>query len=129
MRRSPRSRHATRVITGPTNDPSACSESRPRTSSSVLLITCDRSLTDRLTHSLFDLPGDPLTIESVEQVEAAIARLKRDDPVDAVIMCALVKVHEFSGCDTRPASLAPAGSTWGGPGGDKWPEALQEKPS
>jgi diguanylate cyclase (GGDEF)-like protein/PAS domain S-box-containing protein len=35
---------------------------------------------------LFDLPGDPLTIESVEQVEAAIARLKRDDPVDAVII-------------------------------------------
>jgi len=23
--------------------------------------------------------------------------------------------------------LVPAGSTWGGPGGDKWAEALQEK--
>jgi hypothetical protein len=27
-----------------------------------------------------------------------------------VVVCALMKVHEFSGCDTRPASLAPAGS-------------------
>ena len=26
-------------------------------------------------------------------------------------------------------TLAPAGSTWGGPGGNKWAEALQEKAS
>ena len=28
-----------------------------------------------------------------------------------------------------PATLAPAGSTWSGPGGDEWSEALQENPS
>ena len=26
-------------------------------------------------------------------------------------------------------TLAPAGSTWGGPGGNKWAEALREKAS
>jgi len=46
-----------------------------------------------------------------------------------VRVCALDKVHKFSGWDTHPASLAPAGSTWGGPGGNKWPEALQKSPS
>jgi hypothetical protein len=46
-----------------------------------------------------------------------------------VVVCALSKVHKFSGCNTHPATLAPAGSTWSGPGGDEWPEALQENPS
>lgn len=46
-----------------------------------------------------------------------------------VVVCALSKVHKFSGCNPHPATLAPAGSTWSGPGGDKWPEALQENPS
>ena len=45
------------------------------------------------------------------------------------VVCALSKVHKFSGCNTHPATLAPAGSTWSGPGGDEWPEALQENPS
>jgi hypothetical protein len=49
--------------------------------------------------------------------------------VYGVVMCALSKVHRFSGCNPHPATLAPAGSTWSGPGGDKWPEALQENPS
>jgi hypothetical protein len=50
-------------------------------------------------------------------------------PLARVVMCALSKVHKFSGCNTHPATLAPAGSTWSGPGGDEWPEALQENPS
>lgn len=48
---------------------------------------------------------------------------------EVIRVCALDKVHKFSGWDTHPASLAPAGSTWGGPGGNKWPEALQKSPS
>lgn len=52
-----------------------------------------------------------------------------DSVLDMVVVCALSKVHESSGCDTHPVTLAPAGSTWSGPGGDEWPEALQENPS
>lgn len=41
-------------------------------------------------------------------------------PVDlpqyvSVVVCALSKVHVFCGCDTRPATLAPAGGARGGP--------------
>lgn len=52
-----------------------------------------------------------------------------DRVLAAIVVCALSKVHEFCGCEPRPATLAPAGSTWSGPGGDKWSEALQETPS
>jgi hypothetical protein len=52
-----------------------------------------------------------------------------EEPAPQCCYVCLAKVHESRGCDTHPATLAPAGSTWSGPGGNKWPEALQEKPS
>jgi diguanylate cyclase (GGDEF)-like protein/PAS domain S-box-containing protein len=52
----------------------------------VLLITCDRNLTNRLTRSLADVAGDALTIESVDRVSEATQRLKQNEDVDAVIM-------------------------------------------
>src|SRR3954447_15390075 len=42
------------------------------------------------------------------------------------IVC-LAKVHRCRGCKSHPATLAPAGSTRGGSGGDEWSEALREK--
>jgi pimeloyl-ACP methyl ester carboxylesterase len=54
---------------------------------------------------------------------------RRPEALEWLVVCALSKVHKFSGCNPHPATLAPAGSTWSGPGGDKWPEALQENPS
>src|SRR3954453_11458129 len=39
----------------------------------------------------------------------------------------LAKVHWFRGCKSHPATLAPAGSTRGGSGGDEWSEAPREK--
>src|SRR3954467_4514280 len=39
----------------------------------------------------------------------------------------LAKVHRCRGCKPHPATLAPAGSTRGGSGGDEWSEALREK--
>src|SRR3954468_12841429 len=44
------------------------------------------------------------------------------------IVC-LAKVHRCRGCKSHPATLAPAGSTRGGSGGDEWSEALREKVS
>src|SRR4051794_7672988 len=38
----------------------------------------------------------------------------------------LAKVHWFRGCKSHPATLAPAGSTRGGSGGDEWSEAPRE---
>jgi diguanylate cyclase (GGDEF)-like protein/PAS domain S-box-containing protein len=52
----------------------------------VLLITCDRNLTNRLTRSLADVAGDAFTIESVDRVSEATQRLKQNEDVDAVIM-------------------------------------------
>src|SRR4029453_7782730 len=37
------------------------------------------------------------------------------------------KVHRCRGCKPHPATLAPAGSTRGGEGGNEWSEALREK--
>jgi diguanylate cyclase (GGDEF)-like protein/PAS domain S-box-containing protein len=86
MHRPQQSRHGTLVVASPTTHPSAPSDSRRRTSTPVLLITRDRNLTDRLTHSLSDVVGDTLTIESVERVSDATQRLKQGDGVDAIIM-------------------------------------------
>src|SRR3954467_4780895 len=41
----------------------------------------------------------------------------------------LAKVHRCRGCKSHPATLAPAGRTRGGSGGDEWSEALREKAS
>jgi hypothetical protein len=43
----------------------------------------------------------------------------------SVVLCALLRRTLPSGVgDPGPATVAPAGSTWSGPGGDKWAEAL-----
>ena len=39
----------------------------------------------------------------------------------------LEKARGILAWKSRSAMLVAAGSTWGGSGGDKWPEALQEK--
>ena len=44
-----------------------------------------------------------------------------------IIVCALARCIGSVGTKTHPATLAPAGSTRGGSGGDKWSEALREK--
>ena len=45
-----------------------------------------------------------------------------------IVVCALTRCTGPVGTKSHPATLAPAGSTRGGSGGDKWSEALWEKP-
>jgi hypothetical protein len=49
-----------------------------------------------------------------------------DAAFDDIGMCALPRCTALPGNPGRQ-TLAPAGSTRGGPGGDEWPEALREK--
>src|SRR3954465_4289565 len=44
-----------------------------------------------------------------------------------VVGCALERCTRSPGAIPGRQTLAPAGSTWSGPGGDKWSEALREK--
>ena len=48
-------------------------------------------------------------------------------PFDENIVCALPRCTVLPGGNPGRQTLAPAGSTRGGPGGDEWPEALREK--
>jgi diguanylate cyclase (GGDEF)-like protein/PAS domain S-box-containing protein len=52
----------------------------------VLLITRDRSLSNRLTRSSADPAGEDLAIETVELASEAAQRIKNGDEVDAAIM-------------------------------------------
>jgi diguanylate cyclase (GGDEF)-like protein/PAS domain S-box-containing protein len=52
----------------------------------VLLITCDRDLTKRLSKSLSDFTDDALTIECVDRLSEATQRLNLNDSIAAVIM-------------------------------------------
>ena len=53
--------------------------------------------------------------------------LGSDGPFDNVGMCALKRCTVLPGENPGRQTLAPAGSTRGGSGGDEWPEALREK--
>src|SRR3984957_15801508 len=48
-------------------------------------------------------------------------------PFDENIVCALPRCTVLPGGNPGRQTLAPAGSTRGGSGGDEWPEALREK--
>jgi hypothetical protein len=48
-------------------------------------------------------------------------------PIDLVIVCALPRRTISAGRNPARRTVAPAGSTRSGPGGDKWAEALREK--
>jgi len=48
-------------------------------------------------------------------------------PLGGVVMCALSRCTGSMGNKSHPATLAPAGNTRSGSGGDKWSEAHREK--
>ena len=52
-----------------------------------------------------------------------------DRVFDAVVVCALSRCHGFVGGKPIRQTLAPAGSTRGGPRGNEWAEALLETAS
>jgi len=54
---------------------------------------------------------------------------RSDDVFDRIIVCALLRRIGFVGANPTRLTFAPAGSTWGGSGGNEWAEALQEKVS
>ncbi len=51
-----------------------------------------------------------------------------DGSFGRIVMCALTRCTGYVGTKSHPATLAPAGSTRSGSGGDEWSEALWEKP-
>lgn len=60
--------------------------------------------------------------------EAVLAQEDRffQDSFTEIIMCALLRHVESSGGNPDRQCFVPAGSTWGGPGGDKWTDAIAQ---
>jgi hypothetical protein len=76
-------------------------------------------------------PGliDAQLINDLLTAELVIADLSGLNPnaFYEIGMCALPRCTALPGGNPGRQTLAPAGSTRGGPGGDEWPEALREK--
>jgi len=81
----------------------------------------------RLHERRNDRPMTPTVIVSREKRVLPYYRYGPDGTLDSVGMCALPRCTALPGGNPGRQTLAPAGSTRGGSGGDEWPEALREK--
>jgi len=81
----------------------------------------------RLHQRRDDRPVPSAIIVSGEKRILPRDRYGSDGALNGVCMCALPRCTALPGGNPGRQTLAPAGSTRGGSGGDEWPEALREK--
>ena len=71
-------------------------------------------------------PVDPTFVATREQAIFPAQDYRADGTFDGVGVCALTRCTVLPGGNPGRQTLAPAGSTRGGSGGDEWSEALRE---
>src|SRR5271167_3844866 len=93
-----------------------------------------RPITQRLMRSLVVVEREPpanapprLDHRAIRLGEHLFIFQAAPQPFDEDVVCALPRCTVLPGGNPGRQTLAPAGNTRGGSGGDEWPEALREK--